>query len=198
MRDLGYTPGLYKESEFVAVKAPVFSFSKLTTVDTFLGPEMKSTGEVMGIAKDYHIALYKALVASGIKIPSGGNVLLSIADRDKTECIEIAQALSDLGFNLVASEGTYTNLSGVGIEVDMVTDDEMIEMIKKDKISLVINTPTRGKIPERHGFILRRTAIEYNIPCITSLDTARSMISILEHMTSGEEIEIYSLDEYSK
>jgi len=83
MRDLGYTPGLYKESEFVAVKAPVFSFSKLTTVDTFLGPEMKSTGEVMGIAKDYHIALYKALVASGIKIPSGGNVLLSIADRDK-------------------------------------------------------------------------------------------------------------------
>jgi len=99
----------------------------------------------MGIAKDYHIALYKALVASGIKIPSGGNVLLSIADRDKTECIEIAQALSDLGFNLVASEGTYTNLSGVGIEVDMVTDDEMIEMIKKDKISLVINTPTRGK-----------------------------------------------------
>jgi len=140
MRDLGYTPGLYKESEFVAVKAPVFSFSKLTTVDTFLGPEMKSTGEVMGIAKDYHIALYKALVASGIKIPSGGNVLLSIADRDKTECIEIAQALSDLGFNLVASEGTYTNLSGVGIEVDMVTDDEMIEMIKKDKISLVINT----------------------------------------------------------
>lgn len=198
MRDLGYTPGLYKESEFVAVKAPVFSFSKLTTVDTFLGPEMKSTGEVMGIAKDYHIALYKALVASGIKIPSGGNVLLSIADRDKTECIEIAQALSDLGFNLVASEGTYTNLSGVGIEVDMVTDDEMIEMIKKDKISLVINTPTRGKIPERHGFILRRTAIEYNIPCITSLDTARSMISILEHMTSREEIEIYSLDEYSK
>jgi len=198
MRDLGYTPGLYKESEFVAVKAPVFSFSKLTTVDTFLGPEMKSTGEVMGIAKDYHIALYKALVASGIKIPSGGNVLLSIADRDKTECIEIAQALSDLGFNLVASEGTYTNLSGVGIEVDMVTDDEMIEMIKKDKISLVINTPTRGKITERHGFILRRTAIEYNIPCITSLDTARSMISILEHMTSGEEIEIYSLDEYSK
>jgi carbamoyl-phosphate synthase large subunit len=197
MRDLGYTPGLYKESEFVAVKAPVFSFAKLTTVDTFLGPEMKSTGEVMGISKDYHIALYKALVASGLKIPSGGSVLLSVADRDKTECIEIAQALSDLGFNLVASEGTYTNLSGVGIEVDMVSDDEMIEMIKKDKISLVINTPTRGKIPERLGFILRRTAIEYNIPCITSLDTARSMISILEHMTSGEETEIYSLDEYS-
>ncbi|HOM01847.1 MAG TPA: carbamoyl-phosphate synthase large subunit [Acetivibrio sp.] len=197
MKDLGYTPGLYKESEFVAVKAPVFSFAKLTTVDTFLGPEMKSTGEVMGVSKDYHIALYKALVASGLKIPSGGSVLLSVADRDKTECIEIAQALSDLGFNLVASEGTYTNLSGVGIEVDMVSDDEMIEMIKKDKISLVINTPTRGKIPERLGFILRRTAIEYNIPCITSLDTAKSMISILEHMTSGEETEIYSLDEYS-
>lgn len=197
MRDLGYTPGLHKESEFIAVKAPVFSFAKLTTVDTFLGPEMKSTGEVMGISRDYHIALYKALVASGLRIPSGGNVLLSVADRDKTECIEIAQALSDLGFNLVASEGTYTNLSGVGIEVELASDDEMIEMIKKDKISLVINTPTRGKIPERLGFILRRTSIEYNIPCITSLDTARSMLSILEHMTSGEETEIHSLDEYS-
>ncbi|GAE88664.1 carbamoyl-phosphate synthase [Acetivibrio straminisolvens JCM 21531] len=112
MRDLGYTPGLYKESEFVAVKAPVFSFAKLTTVDTFLGPEMKSTGEVMGISKDYHIALYKALVASGLKIPSGGSVLLSVADRDKTECIEIAQALSDLGFNLVASEA-HTPISPV-------------------------------------------------------------------------------------
>ena len=198
MRDLGYTPGLYKESEYVAVKAPVFSFSKLTTVDTFLGPEMKSTGEVMGVSKDFHIALFKALAASGIKIPSGGNVLLSVADRDKRECVEIAQALSDLGFNLMASEGTYTNLSVLGIEVEMVSDDEMIELIKSNKISLVINTPTMGKIPGRLGFILRRTSIEYNIPCITSLDTARSMISILEHMISGEDTEIYPLDMYAK
>ena len=198
MKDLGYTPGLYKESEYVAVKAPVFSFSKLTTVDTFLGPEMKSTGEVMGVSKDFHIALFKALTASGIKIPSGGNVLLSIADRDKRECAEIAQALSDLGFNLMASEGTYTNLSGLGIEVDMVSDEEMIELIKNDKISLVINTPTMGKIPGRLGFTLRRASIEYNIPCITSLDTAKSMISILEHMISGEDTEICPLDRYAK
>lgn len=198
LKDLGYKPGLYRESEYVAVKAPVFSFSKLTTVDTFLGPEMKSTGEVMGVSRNYHGALFKALVASGIKIPSGGNVLLSVADRDKKECAEIAQTLSELGFKLMASEGTYTYLSGVGIEVEMVSDDEMTNLIKDDKISLVINTPTRGKIPERLGFILRRTAIEYNIPCITSLDTTRSMLSILEHMTSGKDTEIYSLDEYSK
>ena len=198
MEDLGYAPGLYKESEYTVVKAPVFSFSKLATVDTFLGPEMKSTGEVMGVSKDYHIALFKALTASGLKIPSGGNVLLSIANRNKKESVELAQTLHALGFNLMASEGTYMNLSAMGIDVEMVPDNGVIPLIRSNKISLVINTPTIGKHPKRSGFILRRTATEYNIPCITSLDTARSMISILEHMVSGNEIEICSLDEYSK
>ena len=198
MEDLGYAPGLYKESEYTVVKAPVFSFSKLATVDTFLGPEMKSTGEVMGVSKDYHIALFKALTASGLKIPSGGNVLLSIANRNKKESVELAQTLHALGFNLMASEGTYMNLSAMGIDVEMVPDNGVIPLIISNKISLDINTPTIGKHPKRSGFILRRTATEYNIPCITSLDTARSMISILEHMVSGNEIEICSLDEYSK
>lgn len=198
LKDLGYEPGLYRESEYIAVKAPVFSFSKLTIVDTFLGPEMKSTGEVMGVSRDYHSALYKALLAAGLKIPSGGNVLLSVADRDKKECIEIAQSLLELGFRLMATEDTYAYLSGVGIEVEFVPGDQVINYIKNDNISLVINTPTRGKIPATLGFMLRRTSIEYNIPCITSLDTTKAVLSILEHMISGKDTEIHSLDEYSK
>ena len=152
LTDLGYTAGLAEVGEFIAVKAPVFSFSKLTTVDTFLGPEMKSTGEVMGVDKDYHSALYKALVGSGLQIPSGGNVLLSVADRNKEECIDVANKLLELGFNLMASEDTYHYLTAAGIASELIPSDEILDYIKDDKISLVINTPTRGKIPSRLGF----------------------------------------------
>lgn len=198
LEDLGYTPGLAKESEFTAVKAPVFSFSKLTTVDTFLGPEMKSTGEVMGVDKDYYSALYKAFVASGIKIPSGGNALLSVSDRDKAECIEMSRKLQALDFRLLATEGTCRHLAEAGFDVECVPMEKVPEYIKKDRISLIINTPTRGKVPARAGFSLRRTAIEYNIPCITSLDTANAIFQVLERIINGRETEIYALDEYSR
>ena len=197
LKDLGYGTGLAKESEFVAVKAPVFSFSKLATVDTFLGPEMKSTGEVMGVDKDYHSALYKALVASGLQIPSGGNVLLSVADRDKHECIGIAHKLLDLGFKLLATEDTYHCLASAGIEVELVPGDSVLDYIKSDKIALVINTPTKGKIPSRLGFHIRRTAMEYNTPCLTSLDTTNAVLEVLERIINKKETEIYALDEYS-
>jgi len=197
LAELGYKNGLAKESEFYAVKAPVFSFAKLTTVDTFLGPEMKSTGEVMGVDKDYYNALYKAFAASGIKIPSGGNVLLSVADRDKEESIEIANKLLSLGFKLFATAGTYKVLSNAALPVDYIDDRSVLDYIKEDKITLVINTPTRGKIPERKGFVLRRTAMEYSIPCITSLDTINAVLSILERLISDNKAEVYSLDEYS-
>ncbi|HEX3027798.1 MAG TPA: carbamoyl-phosphate synthase large subunit, partial [Clostridia bacterium] len=197
LSDLGYMTGLAKESEYIAVKAPVFSFAKLTTVDTFLGPEMKSTGEVMGVDKDYKSALYKAMIASGIKIPMGGTVLISVADRNKEECIEVANKLALLNFKLVATEDTYSYLSGVGIEVDYIANDDVIEFIKGDKLKLVINTPTKGKIPTRMGFHIRRTAMEYNIPCITSLDTTNAVLEVLEHIINQKETEIYSLDQYS-
>ncbi len=197
LSELGYKNGLAKETEFYAVKAPVFSFAKLTTVDTFLGPEMKSTGEVMGVDRDYYNALYKAIAASGIKIPSGGNVLLSVADRDKEESIAIANKLLTLGFRLSATPGTYSILSTAALPVDLLEDERVLDSIKEDKITLVINTPTRGKIPERKGFILRRTAMEYNIPCITSLDTTNAVLSILERLISDNKAEVYSLDEYS-
>jgi len=197
LKDLGYRSGLAPEPEFTAVKAPVFSFSKLTTVDTFLGPEMKSTGEVMGVDRDYRSALYKALVASGLQIPMGGNVLLSAADRDKDECIEIAHKLLELDFKLMATEDTYYYLSGVGIEVEFVPNEEILDYIKSDKVTLVINTPTKGKIPNRLGFLIRRTAMEYNTPCLTSLDTTGAVLEVLGHIISRKETEIYALDEYS-
>ncbi|HEY9061920.1 MAG TPA: carbamoyl-phosphate synthase large subunit [Pseudobacteroides sp.] len=198
LKEMGYTPGLYKETEFYAVKAPVFSFSKLTTVDTFLGPEMKSTGEVMGVDKDYHTALYKAFVASGLKIPLNGTALISVADRNKEECKDIAQKLWDLGFRLIASEDTYLYLSRAGIEVEAVSNEEILDYLKNDNISLVINTPTRGRIPTRLGFQLRRTAMEYNIPCITSIDTANAALEVLEHIINKKDAAVYALDEYSE
>lgn len=197
LKDLGYTPGLSKESDFIAVKAPVFSFSKLTTVDTFLGPEMKSTGEVMGVDKDYNSALYKALIAAGLQIPSGGTALLSVADRDKKECIEVSGKLLELGFKLVATEDTYTYLSQAGIEVAYVPNENIFDYIKSDMVTIVINTPTKGKIPGRQGFLIRRTAIEYNTPCLTSLDTTNAVLEVLEHIINRKETEIYALDEYS-
>ncbi|NTV90066.1 MAG: carbamoyl-phosphate synthase (glutamine-hydrolyzing) large subunit, partial [Clostridiales bacterium] len=197
LAELGYKNGLAPESDFIAVKAPVFSFSKLTTVDTFLGPEMKSTGEVMGVDKDYSSALYKAFTASGIAIPLGGNVLLSVADRDREECSEISVKLLKLGFKLFATGNTFNQLTSDGLEVELVADDCVLDLIKDDKISLVINTPTKGKIPERQGFLIRRTAIEYNTPCVTSLDTTNAMLLVLEQIINKKETDIYSLDEYS-
>ncbi len=198
LKDLGYAPGLFKETKFYSVKAPVFSFSKLTTVDTFLGPEMKSTGEVMGVDKDYHTALYKAFVASGLKLPPSGTALISVADRNKEECKDIAQKLWDIGFRLIASEDTYLYLSRAGIEVESVSNEEILDLLKNDNVSLVINTPTRGRIPTRLGFQLRRTAMEYNIPCITSIDTANAALEVLEHIINKKDTEIYALDEYSE
>jgi len=198
LKELGYEPGLAPESGFVAVKAPVFSFSKLTTVDTFLGPEMKSTGEVMGVDKSYLPALYKAFLASGMAIPSEGRVLISVADRDKKECVEISRRLSRLGFDIAATDKTYEYLKGEGMKVEHIPAGEVLEYIKSDKLSLVINTPTRGKIPSRLGFMIRRTAIEFNVPCITSLDTTKAALEVLEYINGKNDIKIYALDEYSR
>lgn len=197
LKELGFSGGLAKETEYIAVKAPVFSFSKLTFLDTFLSPEMKSTGEVMGVDKNFYKALYKALIASGIKIPAGGTVLLSVADRNKEECFNIAKSLKNLNFKIAASDDTYHYLVQKGVEAFLIKDDDIIDWIKHDKVSMVINTPTKGKISSTLGFLLRRTAMEYNIPCITSIDTANALIQVLENIENQEDMEIYSLDEYS-
>jgi len=197
LRGLGYKPGLAKESEFTAVKAPVFSFAKLTTVDTFLGPEMKSTGEVMGVDRDYHHALYKALMASGLSIPTGGSVLFVTGERDREDCIQMASRFSRLGFRLMADEDTFGWLKEEGMKAELVPTDDILEYVKSDKVSLVISTPAKEGIPGRLGFSVRRTAMEYNTPCITASDTTNAVLDILEHMAGKKETKIYALDEYS-
>jgi len=197
LADLGYGTGLAEESEYYAVKAPVFSFSKITTLDTFLGPEMKSTGEVMGVSKVYTEALYKALVASGLQIPETGTVIMSITDRDKHEALPVASALLDAGYNIAGSKGTASFLKEKGLECESFDDSGLIDLIKKGITALMINTPTRGKLPETDGFNLRRTAIEYNIPSVTNLDTAGAVLSVLDYYSKGMTPKIHPLDEYS-
>ena len=197
LQSLGYKPGLAKETEFTAVKAPVFSFSKLITVDTFLGPEMKSTGEVMGVDRSYHPALFKALTASGLSMPTGGSVLIAAGELDKDDCIKIASRLLKLGFNLLATEDTYKYLSAAGVKAESVPDDGILDYIKGDTVSLVISTPSKAGISGRLGYTIRRTSMEYNTTCITSLDTTNAILEVLEYMTGSNQADIYALDEYS-
>ncbi len=180
LKSQGFGTGLYKESRLVTVKAPVFSFSKLTTVDIFLGPEMKSTGEVMGTDTTYAAALKKAFVASGVHPPQGGlPVLFSVTDRDKNEAAGFARQMTDMGFSIACTDNTYDYFSSRGIKCGLISKDDVIMAVKNRKISMVINTPTRGKQRQRQGFILRRTAMEFNVPCITSMDTLSALLFVM-------------------
>jgi carbamoyl-phosphate synthase large subunit len=186
--DQGYIPGLIPEKAGVFVKVPVFSFEKLRRVDITLGPEMKSTGEVMGKDTTLEKALYKGLIASKMKIEKFGTVLLTIADKDKEEAIELAKRFTDIGYQLVATSGTANYLKSAGVHVDVVgkigsEGITLLDYIRKGKVQLVINTLTRGKQPERDGFKIRRESVENGIPCLTSLDTADAILKVMESMT---------------
>ncbi|OAT86733.1 carbamoyl-phosphate synthase large subunit [Desulfotomaculum copahuensis] len=194
LKALGYRGGLYPEGNFTGVKAPVFSFAKLLQVDIALGPEMKSTGEVMGVDTDYAAALYKALVAAGYRIPGDGTILATIADRDKKEALPVLRGLADLGYNICATAGTAAYLSGAGLAVEQVNkvregSPHIEDLIRAGKIHLVLSTLTRGKEPERDGFRIRRAAVEHGVPCLTSLDTAWAMLEVLTSIKEGDIIE---------
>ncbi|WP_304458368.1 carbamoyl-phosphate synthase large subunit [Alicyclobacillus sendaiensis] len=185
LADLGYQSGRVPESPAVAVKVPVFSFAKLHQVDISLGPEMKSTGEVMGRDLVYEKALYKGLLASGIAIPAHGTVLATIADKDKPEAYPLLREFARLGYRLAATEGTAKYLRDRGLEVRVVNKlaqgtPNLADDIRQGKIQLVINTLTKGLKPERDGFRIRRTAVEHGVPCLTSLDTVRSVLDIMK------------------
>lgn len=201
LKELGYSSGVYPTPDYIAVKAPVFSFSKLLQVDTSLGPEMKSTGEVMGVDKDFSMAMYKALVAAGFDIPRKGTILATIADKDKDEVIPILKGFVDLGFNLMATCGTAKILKEAGLPVEKVNkigegSPHIIDIIKQGKIDLVINTLTRGKMPERDGFRIRRAAVEHAIPCLTSLDTTSVILKVLKALEEGKDFAMIPLQEY--
>ncbi len=185
LSDFPYGTGLYKESGYVAVKVPVFSFEKLHDVDTGLGPEMKSTGEVLGIAKTFHEALYKGIIAAGIKIPEpGSGILLTVKDGDKPELVSLAEKLEKLGYILYGTGNTAHYLNKHGVATNVVKkisqgSPNLLDMIDEGKIKLIVNTPTRGRAPRRDGFRIRRKAVESSIPCLTSIDTANGIVKCM-------------------
>ena len=192
--DQGFTPGLAPLSKGVYVKVPVFSFAKLRRVDITLGPEMKSTGEVMGKDSTLEKALYKGLVAAGMEIKDHGSVLMTISDKDKTEAVGLARRFTAIGYHILATEGTAKSLEQAGIRVTTIgkigsEGKTLIDVIQNGDAQLVINTLTRGKQPERDGFRIRRESVENGVPCLTSLDTAEAMLRVIESMTfSAEEM----------
>ena len=191
LKNLGYGSGLLPARDYVAAKAPVFSFSKIGLAEIALGPEMKSTGEVMGIGKTYSEALYKAVSGAKMRIPAGGTILLTVADRDKEEALILAEGFRDLGYRVIATAGTgrYFNERGMNVEIVRKiheTGQNIATLIRGGKIDLVVNTLTFGKRPERDGFTLRRMAVELAVPCLTSLDTAREVLRVFADKGRGD------------
>lgn len=192
LKEMGYSTGLAEEQKGVYVKVPVFSFAKLRQVDTTLGPEMKSTGEVMGKDVTLEKALYKGLLASGIKIQQKGSILLTVADKDKEETLELAKRFAAIGFKLLATSGTAKYLQMGGISAETVgkigsKHPDILDVIRQGQAQFIINTLTKGKQPQRDGFKIRREAVENGIPCLTSLDTAEAILRVLESMTFSME-----------
>ncbi len=183
--DLGYGTGLWRRQKLVAVKAPVFSMSKLAGVDNYLGPEMKSTGEVMGIDYDYRSALAKALTASGLNLATKGTILVSIADKDKAEVVSLIRDLLSGGYSILATEGTAAMMEALDLPVTMVTKrlneghPNVVDVIEGRIVSAVLNTISGGRGSIQDGFQIRRAAVERRIPCYTSLDTARAAVESL-------------------
>ncbi|OWA36731.1 carbamoyl phosphate synthase large subunit [Saccharibacillus sp. O16] len=185
LADLSYKEGLWPESKQVAVKVPVFSFAKLRRVEPTLGPEMKSTGEVMGRDKHYAKALYKGLVGAGMKIPSTGSIIVTVADKDKAEAVELMQGFYTLGYSIMATGGTAKALEEAGIPVTRVNklsegEPNILDKIRNGEANFVFSTLTKGKTPARDGFRIRREAVENGVVCMTSLDTVAALLDMLE------------------
>lgn len=184
----GYKPGLAPESQNVSVKAPVFSFNKLADVDSYLGPEMKSTGEVMGTDREFEKALYKAFEGAGMQLPETGTVLLTIDDRNKQEALQIARRFEKMGYRIVATKGTAKFLQDNGLHAKVVgkihdIQPNLLNEIKDRKLDLVINTMGHDQAHNSDGFIIRQAAIQHNIPLLTALRTADALLKAMENRT---------------
>lgn len=189
LKDLGYKNGLAPVKNGVYVKVPVFSFSKLTRVDISLGPEMKSTGEVMGKDTTLEKALYKGLIGAGRKMPLHGSILFTVADKHKEEACELARRFQEIGFRIWATEGTanYFEERGVrtkiGYKIEENPEINLIDLIQTGKVQYIVNTMTKGKQSERDGFQIRRTSVENGVPCLTSMDTVEAILKVIESMS---------------
>lgn len=198
LKDIGYGTGIYKRSEYIAIKMPVFSFEKIKNADTSLGPEMKSTGEVLGVSKNFSDAIVKAFIGTGISIPKKGNVLITVRDKDKEEMVPLAKKLYNKGFGIYATKGTAILLKNNGIEANVVEKiwegaESIPNLLQLGKINFIINTPTRGKESNRDGFKIRRLAVESKVPCFTSLDTANALYDAIDDINTEEEIDIVDI-----
>ena len=199
LADMGYGIGLYPNSPYVAVKVPVFSFEKLIDVDNHLGPEMKSTGEVLAVANSLEESLYKGLTAAGYKLGVKGGVLITVRDSDKGEIPQTAKMFYDLGFDIYATKGTSKVLTEHGIPnkvVDKIheSDDNTITLIESGKVSYVISTSSKGRIPTRDSVKIRRKTVERNIPCLTSIDTANAVASSIRSKYTEQSTEIVDIN----
>ena len=192
LKDLDYGTGIYKEANYYAVKAPVFSFEKLTDVDTGLGPEMKSTGEVLGIAETFSQALLKAFKGSGLRAPKrGGRIILTVKDEDKREIVSIARGFEEMGIELFATSGTCDALNEAGVACKRVNrvsqaHPNILDMIASGTVDLIINTPTKGRKHDTDGFRIRRSAVEHGVGCVTAIDTARALLTVRQQSRSED------------
>lgn len=199
LADMGYKPGLCPPSPYVAVKVPVFSFEKLANVDNHLGPEMKSTGEVLGIAGTREEAIFKGLLSSGCNIRRSGGVFITVRDSDKKEIADIAKKYADLGFKLYATQGTADVLRKYELDAEVVykiyeSESNAITLIESGKINYVISTSSKGRIPTRDSVKIRRKAIERNVPCLTSLDTAGALADSIRSRYSEYSTELVDIN----
>ena len=186
IKDLGYQPGLQPEADYYAVKMPVFSFEKIRGADISLGPEMKSTGECLGIAKTFNEALYKAFLGAGIRLPKHKNMIITVRDEDKEEAVEIAKRFEALGYRIYATKGTARALLEADVSVRLTRKLEqespnILDLILGHKIDLVIDTPSQGVEHSHDGFIIRRNAIETGVNVLTAIDTAKALVTSLEN-----------------
>ncbi len=199
LKDLGYGTGLYKTPPYVAVKVPVFSFEKLIDVDVQLGPEMKSTGEVLGIGTTMGEALYKGLIAAGYKMKKNGAMFITVKNSDKGEIVDIAKKYASLGFELYSTKGTARVLNDAGLNVTPVNkihegSENTKTLLESGKINYIISTSSKGRLPSRDSVKIRRIAVEHSIPCLTSLDTADALANCLMSRFTQNNIELIDLN----
>jgi carbamoyl-phosphate synthase large subunit len=200
LNEQGYEGGLWPRQPLTAVKAPVFSMAKLRGVDTHLGPEMKSTGEVMGIDRSFDAAFFKALIAAGLSLPPHGSILVTIADEDKADALPVIESLTRMGYHLYATEGTAAMIERAGMPVRMVTKrighgtPDMLDVIRDGIVDGVINTPGPADKEILDGLEIRRAAVERGIPCITSIDTAKTVVAAMER--AGESFTVEPINSY--